>query len=322
MAINAATKTSDFVTGFIEPEWADAIFEKAARNSVVQQLVPRVPLGPSGTKIPVVTGRPSVGWVGEGEQKPASAGSMNLKSITPQKLAAIFVVSAEVARLNPGNFVNRMQDSFAEAFAVAFDRAALHDEGPDGTPAGGPFTTYLDQASKTQELGSTAQSDGGIYGDLNAALAQVVASSDASGRRYRLNGWALDDVVEPVINGSVDTAGHPLYAIEPFAETNPAVRAGRLIGRPVFMGEGVAATNLTSVVGYGGDFSQAAWGAIGGISYRLSTQASVTINGSLVSLFENNLIAVLAEAEYGFLMNDADAFIKLTNTNNTPVTSA
>ena len=47
-----------------------------------------------------------------------------------------------------------------------------------------------------------------------------------------------------------------------------------------------------------------------------------TPDGNLVSLFENNLIAILAEAEYGFLVNDVDAFVKLTNTNNTPVTSA
>ena len=88
------------------------------------------------------------------------------------------------------------------------------------------------------------------------------------------------------------------------------------------MGEGVASANLTSVVGFGGDWTQAAWGAVGGISYRISTEAPVTINGSLVSLFENNLVAILAEAEYGFLVNDVDAFTKLTNTNNTPVTSS
>jgi hypothetical protein len=32
-----------------------------------------------------------------------------------------------------------------------------------------------------------------------------------------------------------------------------------------------------------------------------------------VSLFENNLVAILAEAEYGFLVNDAASFVKFTN---------
>ena len=63
-------------------------------------------------------------------------------------------------------------------------------------------------------------------------------------------------------------------------------------------------------------------GVVGGISYRISTEASVTINGSLVSLFEHNLVAVLAEAEYGWLVNDTAAFVELTNTNNSPITSS
>lgn len=320
MAISAPTKTSD-LSGFISPIEAGPIFERAARESVVMRLVPRVPLGPSGTKVPVITGRPAAGWVGEGEAKPASAGAITPKTITPQKLASIFVVSAEVARLNPAQFVTTMRDSFAETFAVAFDRAALHDEGPDGSAGAGPFSTYIDQATKTSELGTAAASAGGTYADIVAGMAKVVSASDSGGRRYRVTGWAFDDIVEPALLLSVDTAGHPIYIDTPLEDTTSA-RGGRLIGRPSFMGEGVASFNQTSVVGYGGDWSQAAWGAVGGISYRISTEAAVTINGSLTSLFEHNLVAVLAEAEYGFLLNDAAAFVKFTNTNNSPVTSA
>jgi len=320
MAITAPTKTSD-LSGFITPEEAAPIFERAARTSVVQQLVQRVPLGPSGVKIPVVTSRPSAGWVGEGEQKPASAGSITPKTITPQKLASIFVVSAEVVRLNPAQFVTTMQNSFAETFAVAFDRAALHDEGPNGATGGGPFSTYLDQATKTQEIGSTSQANGGTYGDLVAGLGKVQSDSDAGGRRYRLTGWAFDDVLEAGFLSSTDTNGRPLWIDTPPTASTVA-RNGTVVGRPAFMGEGVGSINQTDVVGYGGDWSQAAWGAVGGISYRISTEAPVTINGAMVSLFENNLVAVLAEAEYGFLVNDADAFVKFTNTNNTPVTSS
>ena len=38
-----------------------------------------------------------------------------------------------------------------------------------------------------------------------------------------------------------------------------------------------------------------------------STEATVTINGSLTSLWEKNLLAIRAEAEYGFVVNDVDA---------------
>jgi len=322
MAISAPTTTSD-LSGFIDPQTAGYIFERAARSSVVMQLAQRVPLGPAGTRIPVVTGRPAAGWVGEAGQKPANEGSIEPKTIEPKKIAAIFVVSQEVARLNPAQFVNVMRDSFAETFAVAFDRAALHDEGPTGAAGGGPFSTYIGQTSKTVEIGSTSQQNGGVFVDLTQAMAAVVSDVDQSGRRYQFNGWALDSVLEPVLWGSVDANGRPIWTDLPTDSNAPALLTrGRLLGRPSFLGEGVASGNMTDVVGFGGDWTQAAWGAVGGIRYRLTTEAAVTINGALTSLFEHNLVAVLAEAEFGFLVNDANAFVKLTNSDNSPVTSS
>lgn len=320
MAITAATKTSDFLSGFLPPAMAAPIFERAARSSVVMSLSPQHPLGANGVQIPVVTGRPSVAWVGEGERKPATSGALGLKTITPKKMAAIFVVSAEVVRANPGNYMQLMRNDLADAFAVAFDRAALHDEGPDGTAGGGPFDTYLDQSTKAVALGTNTQADGGTYADLVDALGLVVTAADASDRRYRLNGWALDDVVEPALLLAVDTSGRPIFTESP-VETATTMRQSRLLSRPANFGEGVATINQTDVIGYGGDFSQTAWGVIGGINYDVSTEAAVTINGSLVSLWENNLMAVRAEAEYGWLVNDPEAFVKLTNTANSPVTS-
>ena len=313
MAITAATKTSDF-SGFLPAHEAAPIFERAARISVVQRLVPQVPLGINGESVPVVTGRPAAGWVDEGGLKPATSGALTLKTMTPKKLAAILVVSAEVVRANPGGYINTMRNSFAEAFAVAFDRAALHDEGPDGTAGGGPFSTYFDQTTKGAEIGGSSQALGGIHGDLVEAMREIVTDADASGRKYRLNGWALDSIIEPTLWGATDTTGKPLYTELPVnAESDGLATEGRLLGRRSFTGEGVATANGTSVVGYGGDFTQAAWGQIGGISYRVSTEAAVTIDGTLTSLFEHNLVAVLAEAEYGFLLNDPKAIVKLTN---------
>lgn len=320
MAITAATKTTDFVSGFLPPDLAGPIFERAARNSVVMSLAPRQPLGPNGVQIPVVTGRPSVAWVGEAERKPATAGTMNLKTITPKKMAAISVVSREVARANPGNYLVWLREALAEGFAVAFDRAVLHDEGPDGTAGGGPFDTYVDQTTKSVALGTNTQADGGVYADLVDALSAVVTASDTSDRRFRLSGWALDDVMEPALLLAVDTSGRPIFT-DTAVETATTIRQSRLLGRLANFGEGVATINQTDVVGYGGDFSQTAWGAIGGIEYAVSTESAVTINGQLISLWENNLLAVRAEAEYGWLVNDPEAFVKITNAANSPVTS-
>lgn len=298
MAITAPTTTGDF-SGFLNREQSAAIFERAARSSAVQQLSPQIQLGANGQSIPVVTGKLSAGWVAEGAQKPASKGALALKNMDPKKIATIAVVSAEVVRANPGNYMNIIKNQVGDAFATAFDAAALH-----GTAS--PFSTFVAQTTKSVEIGTSAQTAGGIHGDINAGLSLLVNDGK------RLSGFALDDRFEPLLNGAVDAAGRPIYIDSPVVENAGPFRQGRLLGRSAFIGEGVY--NPTgSVLGFGGDWSQTAWGAVGGISYKVSTDATVTINGELVSLFENNLVAILAEAEYGWLVNDPQAFVEYVN---------
>lgn len=298
MAIAAATQTSDF-SGFLTREQSAPIFEQAARESVVQRLARQVPLGINGQSIPVVTGKVSAGWVAEGATKPASSGTVALKTIDPKKLAAIAVVSAEVVRANPGGYMDLLRPQIAEAFATAFDAATLH-----GTAS--PFATNLDTGSSTQEFTGVTPAFTAVYDDLNAGFATLVNAGK------RVTGWAFDSRMEPVFNGSKDTAGRPLWIDSPTVDQAGPIREGRLFGRPAFTGDGVYAAT-PKIYGYAGDWSQVAWGAVGGISYRVSTEATVTINATLVSLFENNLVAILAEAEYGFLVNDASSFVKFTN---------
>lgn len=295
MAITAATQLSDF-SGFLSREQSAPIFERAARSSTVQSLGTEVQLGASGAAIPVVTGRLSAGWVAEGAQKPASSASLGLKNMDPKKLATIAVVSAEVVRANPGNFMEVIRNQVGDAFASSFDAAALH-----GTNT--PFAASIGQTTKSVEIGTTAQAAGGVFGDINAGLSLLVNDGK------RLSGFALDDRFEPLLNAATDTAGRPIFVDSPLVDNAGPIRQGRLLGRGAYVGEGVY--NATGeVLGFGGDWSQVAWGAVSGISYKVSTEATVTINGELVSLFENNLVAVLAEAEYGFVVNDVESFVK------------
>jgi HK97 family phage major capsid protein len=306
VTINAPTMRTDFA-GFLTREQSGYIFERAASMSVMMRLANQVPLGPEGKSIPVVTGKVQAGWVAEGAQKPATKAAIALKTMDPKKLAAIAVVSSEVVRANPGNYMGLLRDQLAEAFGLAFDAAALHDTDQAGTAGAGPFTTWLDQTTNSVEIGSTTQANGGIHGDLNAGLGLLVNTNK------RLTGFALDDRIEPLLWGAVDNTGRPLYTDLPTDDISPSLaRPGRLLARPTFMGEGVWNGTVKSMA-YAGDWSQAVWGVVGGINYGVSTEATVTINGVLVSLWENNLVAIRAEAEYGFLVNDSAAFVKYVN---------
>lgn len=239
--------------------------------------------------------------MGEGQRKPQTSLGLDLLYIEPKKLAAIVVTSAEVVRANPGNITGEIRADLAGAFSTAFDLAVGYNIGGDGTGSG-PFDNYLAETTKAVTFGTAAKADGGIHGDLVEGMRLLVTDGK------KLRGFALDDSVEPDFWGAVDGNGHPLYVNLPTDDVSQTLaRPGRLLGRPSFMGEGVG---HDGVVAFGGDFSKAAWGVVGGISYRVSTEASVTVDGQLTSLWENNLVAVLAEAEYGFVMADTEAFVK------------
>jgi HK97 family phage major capsid protein len=292
MAIDAATTLSGF-EGFLNPQQAAPIFDRAAEVSVVQRLAQRVPLGISGSAIPVFTGDPQASFVSEGSEKPKTEGTAELKIMEPEKIATIFVTSAEVVRANPGGFMTTMRNKVAEAIAKAFDAAAIH-----GT--GSPYDDALTDGDKSVTLGTADQDAGGVYADLVAGLA-LLAEDDQD-----LNGFALSPRIEPTLLSAVDLNGRPIFIADP-QNTVGTVRGGTLLGRPATVSKAVhAGSDLRAL---GGDWTQAAWGAVGGISYSVSTEATVTIDGSLVSLWENNLVAVLAEVEYGFVVNDVEAFV-------------
>ena len=294
MAQTAATQTSEFA-GFLKPAEAEDYFKEAARSSVVQSLTRRIPLGINGQELPYVTSKPTASWVSEAGQKPTTSGGLALKTIKPHKIAAITVVSAEVVRANPGNYVSLFREQIAEAFAIAFDAAALH-----GTNSPFGVGQNIDATTKAVTLGTTTDAKGGIYGDVNAALSLLVND------KKKLTGFAFDTTAEPIFNASVDLQGRPLFVDAVY--DNTALQGGKLLGRQSVYKDEIGAGN---VLGYAGDWSKAVWGVVGGISYDVSTQATVTLNGELTSLWEHNLVAIRAEAEYGFHVADAESFVKI-----------
>lgn len=290
MAISSATTTTQF-DGFIKPAEAGEIFAEAAKNSAAQTLARQIPAGAAGVEYTTVTSKPTASWVGEGQKKPTTDLGLGLTPVKPRKLAAIAVASAEVVRANPGNYTDTLKRELAGAFAEAFDAAAFH-----GTNS--PFDAYLAQTKKSADIGGDA------YEGVNDALKQLVKD------KRKLTGFAFDPIAEPILNATVDLNGNPLFVHAPDV-SGTALQSGRLLGRTAVYADGVG---KDTTVGFAGDWSKAVWGAVSGINYRVSTEGTVTINGELVSLFEHNLVAILAEAEYIWAVENVEAFAKLTAT--------
>jgi HK97 family phage major capsid protein len=301
-------QTSDTIfSGYLDPEMAQDYFALTEKTSIVQQIARKVPLGPTGIKIPHWNGSVSAEWVGEAGMKPITKGSLTKQTIVPHKIATIFAESAEVVRANPANYLGIMRTKIAEAIALAFDAAVLA-----GTNT--PFGAYVAQTTKSVSLidsgGAGVATDNNAYNALNAGLSLLVAA----GKKW--NGTLFDDTSEPILNGSKDGNGRPLFLeIAPPALQTTPFRQGSILGRPTTISDHVA-TGTT--LGYMGDWSQIIWGQVGGLSFDVTDQATLNFGTegapNLISLWQHNLVAVRVEAEYGVLVNDKDAFVKLTNT--------
>jgi HK97 family phage major capsid protein len=284
-------------SGYLDPVLTQDYFAEVAKVSIVQQLGRRIPMGPTGVRIPHWTGEVTARWVAETEQKPVTKGDMSKQDIVPFKIATIFAASSEVVRTNPANYLGMMRAKVAEAIALSFDQAILHK-------VGSPFGSALSDTTKTQELGPNA------YDGLNGGLTQLLADDK------KWTGTLLDSKTEPILNASKDAAERPLFLEATYTDINGPFRVGRVIGRPTYISDHVA---LDEVVGYMGDFSQLVWGQIGGISYDVSDQATLDMSANgdgsgIISLWQQNAIAIRVEAEFAALVNDPEAFVKLTST--------
>jgi HK97 family phage major capsid protein len=289
-------QTSDTIfEGYLDPEQSQDYFAEAEKTSIVQQLATKIPMGPSGVKIPHWTGDVSASWVGESEMKPITKGSLSSQTVVPHKIATIFTASAEVVRANPAGYLNTMRTKVATAIAMAFDNAALH-----GTNS--PFSHYLAETTKQASLGPDA------YQGLAVDTLRLLVDD---GKKW--TGTLLDDVTEPIFNASVDSNGRPLFVESTYDSVVTPFRPGRVVGRQTIISDHVADDDI---VGFAGDFSQIVWGQVGGLSYSVSNEATINYGTpgapELVSLWQHNLVAVLVEAEYGLLINDVGAFVKLT----------
>lgn len=301
MAITAAKKLADF-SGFIKPELAGPIFDEAAKGSAAMSLIRKVPLGASGQAFPIVTSKPTANWTAEGAQKHTTEAGLGLVKMEPKKLTAIAVASQEVIRANPGGYSETLAGLLADAFARAFDLAVFHNKGGDGNGTS-PFETTLAATTKSVTLGAAAGAN--TYDDL----VKVMSLNLQGTPKKQVTGFAFDTGFEIDLLNAKDTAGRPLFAEAAYTGAVPALRSGSVLGRTTYMHENVG---LDKTVGFAGDWSKCAWGTVGGITMDISTEATVTIGGQLVSLYENNLVAVRAEAEYGFAVADKDSFVKIS----------
>ncbi|MFF4090403.1 phage major capsid protein [Streptomyces nigra] len=307
-------KLSDVDATFLPPTLTGPIFEKSIEQSAVMSLARRVPLSMSAnTAVPVPLDVPTADWVEQAGRKPLGTGGVDIKQMTGKKIAVLIPVAMEVVQSNAAGLWTQLQSDLPTAFSRAFDRAAIHGKTMKG--ATGPFADYLTQTTKAVSLGTTTQAQGGIWGDFVAGMGEVVDDD------WDYTGTVADHRLKTRLLGATDTTGRPILVDTTQPGTGAAL-AGTLVGEPIAYSRSVSGklrrqsgTVDSGLRAIGGDWSQTAYGVGMDITVRISREATyIDEDGGVHSAFQENLVLLLAEAYYGFVLGDAEAFVKFTGT--------
>ncbi|SES03385.1 phage major capsid protein [Streptomyces qinglanensis] len=307
--------TLSSIDGALLPRTITApIFEKSVEQSAIMALARPAPLAlDATTSVPIPMDVPTADWVGQAAKKPLSTGGVDVKQMQAKKLAVLIPVAMEVANTNAAGLYSQLQKDLPTAFARAFDHAAIHGKTMKG--AAGPFTEYLASTTNSVTLGTATQGNGGIWADLVTGMEEVI---DAD---WDYTGTVADHRLKPKLLLATDTTGRPILVDTQTPGTDMAA-AGTLIGEPLAYSRSVSgkqrrqsASVDSGLRALGGDWSQCAYGVGMDITVRVSNEATyVDEEGGVHSAFQENLVLLLAEAYYGFVMGDAQAFVKFTGT--------
>lgn len=269
------------------------IWATAQEQSAVMAVSRQISLPGSGLSIPVVTGDAQASWVAETAAKPVSRASLSQKTMTPYKLAVIEPFSDEFRRDLPGLYAE-LARRLPGALAKKFDETVL-----GGTAPGSGFDVLSSAPAMTVDGTNT-------YQDLVAVFNAVAAAGG------NLSHWIASPGLQGALLASVDGFGRPLFT----ASANTEGAVGQILGRPVYGTRGALqkSTTVGDDTGVAGDFAGSAlYGTVEGVQISVSDQATLDDGGTPINLWQQNMFAIRAEIEVGFIVRDVNRFVRITD---------
>ncbi len=292
--------------GQLPVEILNPIFDKAQEGSLIMGLANTIPLSYGQTNIPVVTQRPEAGPVGEGERKPQTEYRYDMRVVRPRKFATIVTVSDEFMDADIAGLYSQIADDLAFAIGRAVDLAVLHGRSAlTGDELAGIDGQFINATTNRITLGTHTPDEGGLSKDIGDGYELVV---DAD---HDFTAFLADKRFRARAINAFDNFGRPLLqnTVGPDLSDSMAI----LMGLPAYYGKAVSGrigANPDSFVRVlGGDWNQVRVGIVRDLRLDVSDQAAVTLGGELVSLFENNLVAIRAEFTFGWAIGFHDAFV-------------
>lgn len=267
-------------------EVASEIMGLTTSASAVASAARNIQLPGPGASVPVFTGNASADWVAETDAIGVSNPSLDIKTMGAYKLATIVPFSREFVR-DAGSLYDAAVAYLPSALALKIDQTVA------GSSAPGANFSVLGGATGMVVDGTDTGAD--VIAIINALAAMDVEASDiiASPKLHAALLTALDGQGRGLFNPAMDSQS-----------------VGSVFGADVLRVRQNLVSGVPNTIGLVGDFaSNATFGSVNGVELKVSDQATV----GTVNLFEQDMIAVRAVIEVGFVVSDATKFLKVTD---------
>lgn len=270
---------------------AQEIIQKTQEGSIIMQLARQITLPGRGLQIPVITGDPEPAWVSETGVKPVSNPTIGKKVMQAHKLAVIVPFSDEFRR-DAAALYDALIARLPGVLAKKFDNTAFF--GPtSGTLAN--FDNFANVTAYALDASGKTAYDGLVEADI--------AISEQGGT---VTGYAFSPQGRGVLLAAVDGNKRPL-----FVNSAAEGAVNRILGAPVYFSSAAYKAGTPNVVGFAGDWTKAMYGVVEGVKIDYSADATLTTGNTTINLFQQNMFAVRAEIEVGFVA-ETDYFAALT----------
>lgn len=260
---------------------SNEILQTTQEQSAVMRLARRITLPGNGLTIPVILGDPEAAWVNETDEKPAGNPQLGSKIMRGYKLAVIEPFSNEFRR-DMAALYDALVARLPGVLAKKFDATVF---GPASGAPGSDFDTL--GGAVANELVTGSAYDALVTGKINIAAQGGI-----------MNGIALSPQGEGALLLEKDGQQRPLF-IDSVANGD----VPKILGAPTYKTKGAFVSGNPSgynTVGIMGDWTQALYGIVQGVTIDISNQATITVGNAQINLWQRNMFAVLAEIEIGF----------------------
>ena len=276
--------TTSNAAGILSPEQVgDLVIRPLIAQSIAGQVLTEVQIGEHSYRIPIVTNDPSAAWTAEGAEITATDATVDELEVTPTKLAALTVITNELANDSSPQAAQVVGDGLVRDLTRKLDQAlftASTANGPTGLPG---------------LSGVSAVSAGASYTNVDAFSDALYTAANGNAQ---ISAWVTNPTTAMTLSKLKEQSG----SNKPLLGPDPTVPGGRqILGVPLLTSPYVTTTN--NVV----------WGIAKDYNYLvLREDAEVEADTSV--FFSSDRTAIRAKVRAGFGFPHPASLVKISTT--------